>query len=118
SDSPCDHLSIRIYSAWGFTITSCTVLWARSESVTSCGSDLREPLPGGAGHLANTRYSPGARPVIEKWPTWSATSRSLVLRQASIVYLQDVRHRPEAVPSSRTHNSSHFPNVPTRLYNS
>src|SRR5438874_10515027 len=74
SDSPCDHLSIRIYSAWGFTITSCTVLWARSESVTSCGSDLREPLPGGAGHLANTQYSPdspGARPVIEKWPTWS-----------------------------------------------
>src|SRR5207244_7737038 len=51
-------------------------------------------------------------------PTRSATSRSLVLRQASIVYLQDVRHRPEAVPSSRTHNSSHFPNVPTRLYNS
>src|SRR5205823_14645455 len=48
----------------------------------------------------------------------AATSPSLALPRASIVCLQVIRHHPEAVPSSRTHNSSRFPNMPTRLYNS
>jgi hypothetical protein len=69
--SPDGHVLPALYSAAGFATVICMVLRSFSESSTTCGSDLREPRSADIGVLAVTRYFPGARLGMRKWPAWS-----------------------------------------------